>query len=340
MIFKSNGAGARMKVMLISNQPAGTTRLKRYETTLRADGHSIVIPNFSSTNWNTVSKELVDQIKKESPDVLHLLNVPDIIYRKIPSLKGKYYHSLIYDYRSPWGVIMGLRYGKLFTSFFEGYEKKLAEAADIIITVNGPLKEKLIKYGFSKTYTIPNYPLRSFVDRGLRVEPIKKDSRKVVLFVGRLCPEEGVRNLRELIEEKRDYVLWIVGDGPDRSKLPLDNENVKFFGWQSNDSLQEYIMAADVCIAPYNKNDLSCFLTDKSLMKINEYLNLGRTTLATGMIAEENRKNLRVTDPENVSKAISECLDGEPKKMANEDYRLWETHCEDVVKEVYRKLAV
>ena len=119
----------------------------------------------------------------------------------------------------------------------------------------------------------------------------------------------------------------------------MDRENVKFFGWQPNDALQQYIMASDVCIAFYGENPLARFLTDKSLMKINEYLNLGRSVVATGMMAEESRKNLTITDSANLSNAIRESLRTEPQKLDASDYRLWELQCEKTVREIYGKLG-
>ncbi len=81
---------------------------------------------------------------------------------------------------------------------------------------------------------------------------------KLVVFVGRLIEQKGVGDLIQAVAQLRtaDVHLLIIGDGADRSRFEqmasaagLD-KRVKFLGWQSRETLANYLEAADVFAGP------------------------------------------------------------------------------------------
>ena len=90
-----------MRILLLSNQPERTTRLLMFKATLTGQGKEVIVPKFSSHNWLEIARQTREVLRKEKPDVVHLFNVPDIIFQGIGKLKGSCYNKLIYDYRSP-----------------------------------------------------------------------------------------------------------------------------------------------------------------------------------------------------------------------------------------------
>ncbi len=73
---------------------------------------------------------------------------------------------MIYDYRSPWGVEFAQTFLAPGKAFAERFERELAEAADVITTVNEPLEKKVKEYAPQKiVYIVPNYPQRSFCQK-------------------------------------------------------------------------------------------------------------------------------------------------------------------------------
>ena len=323
-----------MKILLLANQPESTTRLKLFRSTLDELGFTTVVPTFGTRNWLSIARQSRDWIIREQPDVVHLFNVPDIIYRKIPALKGKHFQKLIYDYRSPWGIEYQMNFGAPARVIAEHYERLLASHAEQITTVNNPLKEKVRTYANESVpvTVIPNYPKMDF-SPGEEVIP---DSSKPILFVGRVCKQEGIEKFIHAAQALPEHPFWIVGDGP-FSWWYLRNkpENLTFFGWQKHEKVAEFIKNAGLCLIPRKENPLTPYSNDRSIWKLNEYLNLGKMVVASGISVEENRKNLQVVRPDDLVGTIRACANREPEPLTKGDYRFWE-HNRNLIQEVYR----
>jgi glycosyltransferase involved in cell wall biosynthesis len=325
-----------MRVLLLANQPEHTTRLKMFQSTLEELGYDTLIPKFGTRNWIQISSLTKQFLKKEKPDVVHLFNVPDIIYNDLPKLKGTYYKKMIYDYRSPWGIELGMSFGAPGTMTAEYFERKLAASADLITTVNGPLGEKVKTYIENDRkqgiYEIPNYPRNSF----LTGEDLAEDG--AITFLGRVCEQEGIGNFLNLAKKYPDEKFRIVGDGPfSRLYLAKKLQNVEFLGWQPHEKVAGIIKKARICMIPRKENKLTPYSTDKSIWKLNEYLNLGKLVIASGITKEEDRKNLLIVKSSELENAVGEYLDKKPDKLNSKDYRFWESNTRKI-KEVYEKI--
>lgn len=336
-----------MKVLLLSNQPERTTRLMMFKGTLERLGYDVVVPRFSTTSWMGVTKEAKQALLKESPDAVHLFNVPDIIYHGLAKLRGTGFKKLIYDYRSPWGVELQMTFGPAARPAGEYFERELAGAADIITAVNRPLADKVGSYREAQgksQFIVPNYPAKTFLekskDNGKKASAFGADApdESPVVFMGRISRQEGIGNLIRLIREIPDRRFWIIGDGPfSRWYLRGLPGNARFFGWQPHEKVAGLISKARICLIPHSETILTPYATDKSVWKLNEYLTLGKAVVASGVTMEEKRKNLMVVKSKALKDALLQNLEREPEKLGPDDYRFWEMN-DRVIREVYESL--
>ncbi|HSB10355.1 MAG TPA: glycosyltransferase family 4 protein [Blastocatellia bacterium] len=73
---------------------------------------------------------------------------------------------------------------------------------------------------------------------------------RIVLFVGRLVEKKGVDVLAELIKRMSSHVFLIVGDGPLRTTIPTEADNVGWFPRIDPEAMAQVYQAADVFILP------------------------------------------------------------------------------------------
>lgn len=329
-----------MRILLLSNQPERTTRLMMFKATLESQGQQVIVPQFSSRGWLQIARETKQLLQKERPDVVHLFNVPDIIFHGLGKLKGSSYGKLIYDYRSPWGVELQMSFGPLARPAGEYFERGLARAADVITAVNRPLADKVMSYVPEKKkplFIVNNYPTRSFLQKS-KTSGSSEANGKPIVFMGRISRQEGIGNLIRLIRDIPEQTFWIIGDGPfSRWYLRDLPKNARFFGWQPHDKVAGLISQARICLIPHSESLLTPYATDRSVWKLNEYLVMGKTVVASGVTLEEKRKNLVVVKREKLEEAVRESLKHEPEKLATEDYRFWDRN-DRTIREVYESL--
>ncbi|MDI9395635.1 MAG: glycosyl transferase family 1 [Euryarchaeota archaeon] len=326
-----------MRVLLLSSQPERTTRLQMFKGSLEELGYDVIVPKFRTRNWIKIAGFAEQLIKKEKPDVVHVFNVPDVIYSRLPELKGKFFKKMIYDYRSPWGLELQMNTGLAGKIVAEHFERKLTVNADLITTVNKPLGEKVQTYlGNLQTelYEIPNYPWKSFVNSVKH--NLKED--EAITFLGRICEREGIKSLLNIAKKFQEEKFRIVGDGPfAKWYLAKKPKNVEYLGWQPHENIPGIIQNAKICMIPFQESILTTYTTDKSVWKLNEYLNFGKLVIASGISKEEDRKNLLIVNSSELENVISEYLDKNPEKLNPEDYRFWESNTMRI-KEIYEKI--
>lgn len=223
-----------------------------------------------------------------------------------------------------------MNYGKPTRLVAEYYERKLAQSADIITTVNEPLAEKVREYNSTvPIFEVPNYPLKSFSEN-YKVF----DGEEAITFVGRISNQEGIKNFLNLAKRYKSEKFRIVGDGP-FSKFYLSNlpKNVEWLGYQSHENIPGIIAKAKICIAPMLVNRITYFTTDKSNLKVNEYLNMGKVVYYSSIRIFEKRKNLFLVN--NWSDGID--IYKTPEKMDKSDFRFWDSN---IVRSVYEEVKL
>jgi glycosyltransferase involved in cell wall biosynthesis len=75
-------------------------------------------------------------------------------------------------------------------------------------------------------------------------------SARVALFVGRLVEKKGIDVLADLIRRMPSHLFLIVGDGPLRTMLPADAENVVWLPAIAPEAMAGFYQAADVFLLP------------------------------------------------------------------------------------------
>jgi glycosyltransferase involved in cell wall biosynthesis len=314
-----------MTVLLLSNDSQNATRVKNFAWSLEQEGYDVAVPYFNTRNWFSIRRQSEKIIEKVRPDVVHLFNVPDFIYSNIPRMKERgLFLKLVYDYRSPWGIETGMLFGdgvlsSVTRNVCERYEKFIAGAADMITSPNQPMVDKALQYHDVPGEIVPNYPIEKY----WAPEGTEVPCEGYVLYIGRLSNAEGVKNIPILAETFKEQVFVVVGDGPLKRLVANSgaNSNIRYIGWQDSYSIMRFIAMAGVCLVPRDSNDLTPFATDRSIWKLTEYLNLGKTVAASGITPEGYRKNLHCSG--DIVTATGEALTAKNEPISEADKRYW-----------------
>jgi glycosyltransferase involved in cell wall biosynthesis len=145
-------------------------------------------------------------------------------------------------------------------------ERKIFKCADAITTVSSFLKGRIEGQGIDdkNIHLIPN---------AVNIEEFKLDAGKeniknrfnlnehlVIGFVGMFCRWDNLEFLMEafldLVKEKKNYKLVLIGDGMERRKLEQKardygiESNVIFTGLVSRNEVSNFINATDICVIP------------------------------------------------------------------------------------------
>lgn len=114
-------------------------------------------------------------------------------------------------------------------------------------------------------------------------------------------------------------------------------DNVKFLGWQPHQEVARLVKTAKLCLITMNETILTPYATDKSVWKLNEYLNLEKLVIASGVTKEEERKNLVVVKSSQLEAAIKVHIHQKPEALKESDYRFWDVN-RDTIRAVYEGL--
>jgi len=182
-------------------------------------------------------------------------------------------HAHVYSAGVP-AVLLGMRYGipVVVTEHFTGFPRGLIrglerlkakfafERAALVLPVNEDLKKHIEALGIRARFqVVPNV-----VDTSLFSPPsehrAKRDDKKRLLTVALLTPKKGIPYLlgalAQLREKRDDFVLDIVGDGPNRAeyeeltrKLGLQ-DIVCFHGLKTKQEVAEFMKQCDIFVLP------------------------------------------------------------------------------------------
>ncbi len=130
--------------------------------------------------------------------------------------------------------------------------------ANILLPVSQDLKKAIESYGIKNKFrVVPNVVNSEIFYPSLNKN---KSDKKRILLVALLSPIKGIpyllQALAQLKEKRQDFVLDIVGDGPNRQeyeeltkKLQLD-EMVKFYGLKTKVEVAEFMRGCDFFVQP------------------------------------------------------------------------------------------
>jgi hypothetical protein len=109
---------------------------------------------------------------------------------------------------------------------------------------------------------------------------------------------------------------------------------VRELGWQAHKNVARLVKAARICLIPREESVITPYSTDRSVWKLNEYLNMGKLVIASGVVREEPRKNLMIVKSEMLEETLKRHIDDLPQAMQENDYRYWDNN-RDAIKKVY-----
>ncbi len=233
-------------------------------------------------------------------------------------------HAHVYSAGVP-AVILGKIYKipVVITEHWSGFPRRMLgkpgifkarfamNRAKILLPVSQNLKEAIESYGIKNRFqVIPNvinteifYPSTSQ----------HRSEKKRILLVALLTPIKGIpyllQALAQLKEKRQDFVLDIVGDGPNRQeyedltkKLEL-GEMVRFHGLKSKPEVAEYMRQCDFFVLP------SLFETFG--VTYIEAMACEKPIVATALpvLQEKISKDRGILVPPENSKALSEAID-------------------------------
>lgn len=117
-----------------------------------------------------------------------------------------------------------------------------------------------ITHGIPRPIIIPMGVGIEHFQSGNAEKVLGSETRRIILFVGRLVEKKGVKYLIEafsMLPKKiqDESVLWIIGDGDERKNLEQQAlksslENIKFWGQVPNKQLPDFYAAASLFVAP------------------------------------------------------------------------------------------
>jgi len=194
-------------------------------------------------------------------------------------------HAHVYSAGVP-AVLVGRRYGipVVVTEHTSGFPRGLVrglerlkakfafERAAVVCPVSDDLRSHIERLGIRARFqVIPNVVDTSLFSPSV-LRGVKEGCRKRFLVVALLRRIKGIPYLLEALERLRerrnDFVLDIVGDGPNRSeyedlaqRLGLQDV-VRFHGMKTKQEVAEFMRKADIFVLPSEWENLPCVIIE------------------------------------------------------------------------------
>ena len=197
------------------------------------------------------SEEIEKVLNQEKFDILHFHEpwVPIMSRQLLSKSKGRSINIATFHARLP-DTLMS----KTIEAVITPYTKPLLKRLDALTAVSSAAADYVQNLTTKPVVIIPN---------GINLEKYKKTKRtahgKTILFIGRLEKRKGLRCLLSayaIVQEAMpDVRLVLAGEGPDRSKLEMQAEqlnlkNVEFKGFVDEPTKMELLSEADVFCSP------------------------------------------------------------------------------------------
>lgn len=164
-------------------------------------------------------------------------------------------------------------------AYEEEMEKGVAKGADAVVTISNALKELIASWGVeeNKIHVIPNaVDMRLFQEKNPNKQLInryKLDGKVVIGYIGSITGYEGLKELilavDELIEEKIDIVLLIVGEGREKYNLQklAKSKDIIFTGRVPFEEVAEYYSIFDICPFPRNNYEVCQYVPPLKILE-------------------------------------------------------------------------
>ncbi len=132
--------------------------------------------------------------------------------------------------------------------------------AEIILPVSESLKKAIENYGIKNKFQVVPNVVNSEMFYPLSNGSEKKSEIKRILMVALISPKKGVpyllKALHRIKKERQDFILDIVGDGPNRSEYEKQvdelgiGDMVKFHGLKPKEEVAQFMRQCDFFVLP------------------------------------------------------------------------------------------
>ena len=322
---------------------------------------AILVLPFYYWYWKRIVRNLQ---KRFSYRTIHVHDLP--LSKVGYFLKRKYKVKLICDqheFYSNW-IIYTAHYntslGKIvkFLSNWISYEKRYLRKADLVITVEEPLREIYLRnYHLNpdKVISLPNTPLKKIfnakrIDQNI-VERFKNNY--VLTYVGAIDILRGLDLAIEALVEIRKKIpnvrMLLVGgtvkpyDPISKAKQHNVEDLIDFVGWKNIEELPSYIFASDICFLtpPVHREEVNNTIATK----IYQYVAMGKPIIVSSArlmknFVESNQVGfaLKNNDSKDFFEKVIEIYSnpdmarqmGEKGKALSESY-FWETTSQKMI---------
>ncbi|MFO7844845.1 MAG: glycosyltransferase family 4 protein [Bacteroidales bacterium] len=270
---------------------------------------ALIVP-FYFTFWYNFLKRLH---KKYQFDVVHVHDLP--LTKVGNQLSRKYGLKLVCDqheFYSNWIVHtahMNKGIGKIINllSNWKKYEKKYLKKADLVITIEEPLRKNYIEHAGikpEKIILVPNTPSKKvFNEQNVKTSIKEKYKDNFVLFYaggidilrGINIIIESLPVIKKHIPEIKFIFAGIIRKGCDPVKLAKKlkvEDNIEFLGWIDIQEIPSYINASDIClhVPPVIRDETNLTIATKIFQYIamEKPVIVGQAKLMKKLVTENN----------------------------------------------------
>jgi len=199
-------------------------------------------------------------------------------------------------------------------------ETELVKKADLVVSTSPALADKFKPLN-NMSVCVPNAADYENFNKSQFIVPsdIENIPHPRVLYMGNIGLRIDYNGLEQFAKAHPDMQLVFVGPKDKREfrgqaleKLP----NVWFMGAKPYNMLGNYVYAADICLIPFEKNELTKFIYP---LKINEYLACGKPVITTRFANLNDFESVIYTydSPEELYNLIIQALfDNSTEKIA------------------------
>ncbi|MGD0784501.1 MAG: glycosyltransferase family 4 protein [Sedimentisphaerales bacterium] len=163
--------------------------------------------------------------------------------------------------------------------FFKYLEKKICDYAKHITVHSTGNKDYIVTIGIDgkKTTVVPNWIDTDYLQPGKKYNVFSQkynlQDKFVVSFAGVIGYSQDIDVILDaanLIREKKDILILIVGDGVEKSRLEkkaneMNLKNILFIPMQSRDVYSQVLHCSDICLSALKKEVLTPVVPSKML---------------------------------------------------------------------------
>jgi len=222
--------------------------------------YGVPIPRYNEARFGLPSRNILKELwNKRRPDVIYVATEGPLGWSaiklanefSIPTISG--FHTNFHSYSKHYGV-------GIIEKIVERYLISLHNKSGLTLTPTKQQKDKLIKMGIKNVSVLGRGVDAALFSPRKRSLSLRKnwgacfDHEPVMLYVGRIAAEKNlelaVKTYHAMYEKNNKLKFVLVGGGPLRNKLQIENPNFIFAGVKTGEELAMYYASSDVFIFP------------------------------------------------------------------------------------------